>query len=248
MRPTVLPRMRPLISSQHDDRPGTSSGTVPYDLHGRTIRLQAQGFPLLPQPPARANRFYSSHADEAVVEPQLHRKRSREPLCGLKYGPRNTCAVDTFLTLLHHALTPHELQLLLLQQPQDDGDASTASPTATAAVHALHASLKLMKARATAAAAAMPSSSDATLNKAQKGAKRAWYEYLCRPEVADDGDSSDVELVDSAGGRRGVRHRRRRDRTNSRPHRSTANANAAARSAKPVCAYNAQRARASAPI
>ena len=68
MRPTVLPRMRPLISSQHDDRPGTSSGTVPYDLHGRTIRLQAQGFPLLPQPPARANRFYSSHADEAVVE------------------------------------------------------------------------------------------------------------------------------------------------------------------------------------
>ena len=49
-------------------------------------------------------------------DPALDPLRAKTPLVGAKYGPRNTCAVDTFLTLLLHVLTYEEMVLPELKQ------------------------------------------------------------------------------------------------------------------------------------
>ena len=57
------------------------------------------------------------HADHLPLRPPLTMpgvspKRAAQPLAGMCYGPANTCAVDTFLTLMQHALRPSERALL----------------------------------------------------------------------------------------------------------------------------------------
>ena len=96
-------RVRPAVAANSavpsDDGLRSGQGLLGRNA-GTPIRLEVRDMPLLP-PPRGAYR-----------PPGLHGTRAKTPLAGLKYGPSNTCAVDTFLTLLVHALTPEEHQLL----------------------------------------------------------------------------------------------------------------------------------------
>ena len=70
-----------------------------------SIHMRVCDLPLLP--PNGAKKRATGWVDRA-----LSPRHAAQPLAGLAYGPRNTCAVDTFLTLLHHALTWEEKALL----------------------------------------------------------------------------------------------------------------------------------------
>lgn len=123
----------------------------------------------------------------------LSKKRASHPLTGFVYGPKNTCAVDTFLTLIHHALTPRE-KLLLKQMASTTSDHRGDPPREhhlgrTAAARALFAALHAL------------SEGDDSV-----AAKRHWYEFLNRPSSA----AGDAKVRGSHG--RGGRDSARRDR------------------------------------
>ena len=70
-----------------------------------SIHMRACDLPLLPPTEKKKT--------TAWADTTLSPRRAMHPLIGVKYGPRNTCAVDTFLTLMQHALTADERQLLM---------------------------------------------------------------------------------------------------------------------------------------
>ena len=82
-----------------DARGGYSGSGSSVDCGSPPLRVC--DLPLLP-PPTRGQQ--KAQWDDQGISP----RRARAALDGVEYGPRNTCAVDTFLTLLTHALTADE--------------------------------------------------------------------------------------------------------------------------------------------
>ncbi len=106
-------------------------------------------------PSTRAGRLSIATATRALGDappPCIARLRSRRPLQGLPYGPSNTCPVDTFLTLMLHALGADERRHLSRSQ--------TTSATRPAPIRALLAALSAQR------------RGEPSL------AKRLWYEHL----------------------------------------------------------------------
>ena len=126
----------------------------------------------------------------------LRPRKFLHPLVGVAYGPRNTCAVDTFLTLMQHALTSKERRLLMELAP-----ASTSSATSASSCCCSSSSCASCTSRVSAHAAS-PNPMTALRaalkvlrqGKSSEVAKRKWFRYLCRPVEADD-DDDDVVVV-----------------------------------------------------
>ena len=154
--------------------------------------------PLLPPPKAKMKA-------NACAGTSLRPRKVLHPLVGVAYGPRNTCAVDTFLTLMQHALTSKEKRLLMKLTPTSTSSATSAYSCccssscssscccscsfASSRVSAHAASPNPMTARRAALKILRQSSESSEV------AKRKWFRYLCRPVEADDDDEDDVVVV-----------------------------------------------------
>ena len=184
-----------------------SSGTKAR--HGfQPIQLNARALPELPPAPPAGARGH-----EPWRHPGFSRKRTIKPLAGLEYGPRNTCAVDTFLTLLHHALTPAEKMMLKrlggvneapFESVASSGPSSPASTIGTSTTvgfaAAAHDSLQPggppSEAERTPTIQALFSALRALSHgNASVGAKSRWYAHLCAPCSPDEDE--DGEAVDT---------------------------------------------------
>ena len=117
----------PAMMNRRPKRARQPAGAVPsfgsddeYNLpapgaKGRRLVLDPQHMPLLPPLPRKQETWDWQNRqprEEEWSHDSISRKRASRPLVGFRYGPRNTCAVDTFLTLMRHALTPKERELI----------------------------------------------------------------------------------------------------------------------------------------
>jgi hypothetical protein len=134
---------------------------------GRRPRRVREEAPVLRALPAHARAQRPTVSAPRDLQPPANTAGVRtgeklQPICGFPYGPRNTCPVDTFLTVLQHALTKEEHREL---KRHAEAHASTAEGALhVITIRRLRSALKRQRAN------------DDAL---QRTAKRRWYEHLC---------------------------------------------------------------------
>ena len=114
-------------------------------------------------------------------------RRTATPIRGFKYGPRNTCAVDTFLTLFEHVITRKERRLFRQMRTTaspstcTDEVSSSATMPATETVLAPAATLPTSAATSRAVRALERALRSLHRGKSSTAAKMKWYAHICAP-------------------------------------------------------------------
>lgn len=121
--------------------------------------------------------------------PGLSPKRGGRTLRGQRYGPRNTCSVDTMLTLVQHVFTKDERRTFKAplggkgtpQLPSAAGSGGSGSGSGSSEARSAAAWRALLQA-------------NARHNKGDATAKRLWYAHMC------DVDRREAATAAAAGG------------------------------------------------
>ena len=154
------------------NRPGVSgrSGARGEQM----IHMNVCDLPLLPPTQSKKTTRW--------VDPAISPRRAEIQLQGFEYGPTNTCAVDTFLTIMRYALTKHE-RLMLKRgtplssfKPDDQCHSSSCSVPLSSMGKPARAASRASRRGAYTMSAALKALRD---GEPASAAKRKWYEYIC---------------------------------------------------------------------